>query len=122
MCLPTLKKRLLLFNVLTAELSVAVDNNQKDLKSLRWLFSRKVLKKYWSIRAATNEISLDRRKLGRVRPKYIVSQRGDPVSFDKAKAELSEKVVSFLERDDSSRVITVKKDFKNVTKTNEYEF
>ena len=93
-----IKKRLLLFNVLTAERSVAVDNNMKDLKGLRWLVSRKIPKKYWSIGAATSEINLDRRKLGKVRTKYIASQRCDPVTFDKAKAELSEKVVCFLER------------------------
>ena len=40
-----IKKRLLLCNVLTTKLSVAVDNNKKDLKSLRQLISEKILKK-----------------------------------------------------------------------------
>ena len=45
-----------------------------------------------------------------------LSKRRDRVNFDKAKAELSEKVVSFLERDDNSRVMPGKKDFEEVAK------
>ena len=40
-----IKKRLLLCNVLIAELSVAIGNNKKDLKSLRQLVLGKILKK-----------------------------------------------------------------------------
>ena len=72
------------------------------------------MKKYRCIRAASREINLDRCKLGKVKSKSIVSKRRDHVNFDKAKAELFEKVVSFLERDDNSSMMPGKKDFKKV--------
>lgn len=74
------------------------------------------MKKYRCIRAVNREINLDRRKLGKVETKSIVSKRRNRVNFDKAKAELSEKVVFVLERDDNSRLMPGKKDFKKVAK------
>ena len=89
---------------------------QKEKKeqagSLRNVVAGRIVKKYRLVKAVSEEAKLDRRKMTLSASKLITNSTRKRKNT--LKSTMSSHIVDFLERDDSSRMMPGKKDFKTV--------
>ncbi|XP_048580476.1 uncharacterized protein LOC116604139 [Nematostella vectensis] len=107
-----LKKCLLFGNILVDEVKDSLKTNKSTsgVRAIRNIITGKIIKKYHGLRQLSREIGVSRRFIKNAKTKKVsYTRKGRLVEIRK---RLQEDIISFLERDDNSRMMPGKQDAK----------